>query len=393
MGNDGSLGPRLETALAAVETDEPGFGSAVAVARNGALVGAAWVGEAAPGRAWTKTTPVVTWSVSKGVAAMVVARLIQEGALDPDVPIRSYWPEFAGVSGARTTLADVMTHRAGLPWLPDRAGLPSFADPRSWSAVDAIDHALAELEPVPGLAGTVAYHALTYGWLVDASVRRATGAGLNAHLQRMSASPHGLLMSFGTRCADIRSRLAKPGVPKVAREQAAAADEAFADAENALRRSLSIPRGMTFADVLSTTQEQEFLAAETPAISLVSDAGSLARAYSLFAAGGTVGADALIGTAHRDRALAFRAGTDDDWVTGGARNLALGFVLNSPPSISLAPAVHAFGHPGLGGSLAWGEPESGLGFAYLTNAAIPDTQTDARARALSRVGWEAVHDV
>ncbi|SLN23303.1 serine hydrolase domain-containing protein [Roseisalinus antarcticus] len=387
MAHEAPLSARLSETLARVETRETGFGAEVAVARDGLLIGRAWVGEAAPGRAWTPGTPVVTWSVSKGVAAMVVARLARDGALDPFAPIRDYWPGF-GQGGAPVTLADVMTHRAGLPWLPDRPGMPDFADPESWDAAPGIAEALAEMAPVAEMVGKVGYHALTYGWLVGECVHRATGASLDDMLQSHIATPSDLRMSFGTRAPETLAALARPGIPEVARDKALAVDAAFADPDNALRRSLCVPVGDSFAEVLRTTQSPAFLAAETPAISLVSDAGSLARAYSLFASAERVGAYQIIDSLGRDAAIAQLGGTRDDLITGGARNMALGFALNSPPSIALSRGARCFGHPGMGGSLAWGDPDSGLGFAYLTNAAIPDTVTDPRAVALADLAWQ-----
>lgn len=382
MGHNGPLGAHLEEQLIKVETSERGFGGAVAVAQAGELLGVAWKGEAAPGRLWTETTPTVTWSVSKGVVAMVVAFLAQAGEIDPDAPIRDTWPEFGAGSARSMTLSDIMTHRAGLPWLPEADGLPSFAAAADWSRSASIADALAEMTPLEDLQGKVAYHALTYGWLVSACVTRATGADLNAHLRRMLSGRDGIRMSFGTTDETLLSQLTTAGVPDSGQMQARAVDAALSDPENRLRRSLCVPVGMSFADVLRLTKEPEFLAADTPAISLIADAGSLARAYSLFAA---VGSGSLTGTKARDRAVKPRADTLDDGVTGGARRMALGFVLRSSPSIDLGPRPKAFGHPGMGGSLAWGDPDTGLGFSYLTNAAVPDTVTDARAVALSHL--------
>lgn len=387
---DQSLNARLKSALESAEPGEPGFGAGVAMAMDGELVAEAWIGEAAPGMAWQADTLIVTWSVSKGVAAMLVARLAQGGAIDPDAPIDTYWPGFGAEDKGAITLAEVMTHRAGLPWLAETPNLPSFGDAQSWTDTEAVATALARMRPVDGLVGTIAYHALTYGWLVGECVRRATGDSLNAHAQQLFAGPHGWALGFGTQSAAVQERLATSGIPESGRENANAVDEAFDSPTNKLRRSLCVPVGMSFAEVLRVTQDPAFLAAESPAISLIADAPSLARAYSLFAAGDHAGPQPFIGTQARDRYLKQMASTADDGVTGGARRMALGFVLNSPPSITLSSAQGAFGHPGMGGSLAWGDPRSGLGFAYLTNAAIPDVVTDPRAMDLSRVAMDSL---
>lgn len=379
---EAKLQGRLLEALAEVESGEAGFGAGVAVAKDGVPLAEAWFGEAAPGRPWRTDTPILTWSVSKGVAAMVVARLAQDGAIDLDAPIRSYWPDFGGPTCV-TSLADVMTHRASLPWLPNGPGLPNFREAYSWTGEGA-KTALARMQPVSDFEGKVAYHALTYGWLIDECLRRATGHGVDAQLQRLFARPHGLAMWFGTTDSDLRKRLAEPGVPAHGLEKCAAVDAAFKEPGNRLRRALCVPTGLSFLDVLRLTKTADFLAAETPAISLITNASSLARAYSLFATGDP----SFITPEGRDAALRARAHTDDDRVTGGARTMALGFMLNSTPLNLMSPRPKSFGHPGMGGSLAWGDPETGLGFAYLTNAAIPDTVIDPRAKALSRIASE-----
>ena len=43
----------------------------------------------------------------------------------------------------------------------------------------------------------------------------------------------------------------------------------------------------------------------------------------------------------------------------------LGFML--PPALGPSAAPSTFGHPGAGGSLALGDPERGIGFAYVMN--------------------------
>lgn len=46
----------------------------------------------------------------------------------------------------------------------------------------------------------------------------------------------------------------------------------------------------------------------------------------------------------------------------------------------------SFGHDGLGGHLAFAQPESGIAFAYLTNRAVPDPTPHTRLwRLLSAV--------
>ena len=70
---------------------------------------------------------------------------------------------------------------------------------------------------------------------------------------------------------------------------------------------------------------------------------------------------------------AFAAGFMRDPVDGDGKKLRETF----------GPSLRAFGHPGAGGSLAFADPDSGLGFAYVMNqmeaGALP------KRRALSLV--------
>lgn len=59
-----------------------------------------------------------------------------------------------------------------------------------------------------------------------------------------------------------------------------------------------------------------------------------------------------------------------------------GYMLHGPASPLLSPA--SFGHPGRGGSLAFADPEAGIGFGYVTNAHAQSVTADPRAQALVR---------
>jgi CubicO group peptidase (beta-lactamase class C family) len=49
---------------------------------------------------------------------------------------------------------------------------------------------------------------------------------------------------------------------------------------------------------------------------------------------------------------------------------------------TFGPSRSAFGHPGAGGSIAFADPENGLGFAYVMNQMEPGVLPNHRATAL-----------
>src|SRR5579859_1147457 len=81
-------------------------GAALAVYSRGRLVVdlcGGWRDEART-TPWTPDTLVNIWSSTKGVAAIAVARLVDQGRLDYDAPVARYWPEFARNGKAAITV-------------------------------------------------------------------------------------------------------------------------------------------------------------------------------------------------------------------------------------------------------------------------------------------------
>ncbi|NUU22870.1 MAG: beta-lactamase family protein [Streptomycetaceae bacterium] len=98
------------------------IGAQVAAYLDGELVVDAWAGtaDAATGTPVAGDTLFHSYSTGKGMAATVVAWLVDRGLLEYEAPVARYWPEF-GVSGKeRTTVGHVLSHTAGLPYVrPD----------------------------------------------------------------------------------------------------------------------------------------------------------------------------------------------------------------------------------------------------------------------------------
>ena len=376
MSIDEKLQNRLQSVLEEVEVNEPGLGGAVAVARDGKIVAAAQFGESAPDQPWSSEYAGVSWSVSKGVCAIVIAKLVEDG-FDVDRPISEVWPEFAANGKADITLADVMSHQSGIPWFNDNEFSPDFGVPGSFGQSIDISSALANVKPISKYKGKMAYHALTYGWIVGEIVKRLKGKSLSNYFLDELCRPLNLNMGFNRNSMLENIKLTKPSTPVSGAQNVADIDNAFSEPDNAVRRALLVPIGMKFKDVLAVTESSEFLGSETPAISLISSANSLAKLYSHFASGH------IVSPSIRDFFIQERH-YGHDLMTDGPRRMALGFALNAEPSMIFNSSPTVFGHPGLGGSQAFGDVEGHLGFAYLTNAMIPSTETDSRALALAQ---------
>ncbi|MEY4313222.1 MAG: hypothetical protein RLZZ319_731 [Actinomycetota bacterium] len=165
--------------------DAPLGGAAVAVYVDGECVLDLHGGESRPGTPWSDDTLNVMYSCTKGLVAVLAGTLVEHGVLDPDAPVVEYWPEFASVSST-LTVRGLLEHRAGLS-----------ATRRDLSLDEALDHdtvirALLEQEPLWEPGTGYAYHALTFGTLVDELLRRVDGRSASEMVRDVFAVPLGV---------------------------------------------------------------------------------------------------------------------------------------------------------------------------------------------------------
>ena len=71
-------------------------------------------------------TLTALFSTTKAVAALMVARLVDEGRLAYDQRVADVWPEFAQNGKQDVTVEQALSHQAGL------SGFPDETDPALW---------------------------------------------------------------------------------------------------------------------------------------------------------------------------------------------------------------------------------------------------------------------
>ena len=146
-------------------------GAAVCVYLDGQPVVDLWggVADAATGKPWLSDSVVLVYSSTKGVTSVCANVLIERGLLDPSAAVSEYWPEFAAGGKGAITVAQLMSHQAGLPIVE---GDYSLEEVLSW---DPMVRALAAQEPIWTPGTRHGYHMRTFGWLGGELVRRVDG--------------------------------------------------------------------------------------------------------------------------------------------------------------------------------------------------------------------------
>src|SRR5690606_26128110 len=99
-------------------------------------------------------------SVTKAFTEACVHIQAERGHVSYDAPIAQYWPAFGQQGKDDITVRDVLTHRSGLPHLPEGSGAKELAD---W---DLMCEAIALQKPSfpPGTKST--YQARNLGWIL-----------------------------------------------------------------------------------------------------------------------------------------------------------------------------------------------------------------------------------
>jgi CubicO group peptidase (beta-lactamase class C family) len=357
--------------------DQPEVGAAVAVTIAGQLVVDVWAGFADRERTrpWERDTIVNVFSTTKGIVTVCALRLVEQGKLDPDAPVAQYWPEFAAAGKEKITVAQLMSHQAGLPAID--AILP-LDQSYAW---EPLVTALAAQKPwwEPGTRG--GYHAITFGHLVGELVRRISGKSVGAYWRDEFATPLGLDFHIGfgpeldARCADM----IPAGLPDLI-------------PDHPLTKAFMDPTSMTFKAFTITPlamvnpvymNGREWRAAEIPAGNGHSDARSLAALYGALATDGTLNGQAVLKPETVKRATEQQVHAEDAVLFFPMR-FGLGFLLDIP-EFQVSPTGALFGHAGMGGSFGYADPDAGFGVGYVMNRMMmPDlaNREDGRWRGM-----------
>jgi CubicO group peptidase (beta-lactamase class C family) len=329
-------------------------------------------------RPWDKDTIVTVASTTKGATAICAHLLVQRGELDLDAPVVKYWPEFGAVGKEQIKVRWLLSHQAGLPIVD---GPLTFEEACAWHPVI---RALEAQKPLWEPGTEHVYHAATFGFLVGELVRRITGKSLGTFFADEVAAPLGLSAWIGLP-EEQEGRVARIeyAAPFSLEEMIAGMSEnlgldrdtviAWVNAmwgpDSVQARAGVLGGAMDPASGYMNTRA--WRAAEFPCCNMYTNARSLARMYASTVS--EVDGVRLLDPATVERMTVVQ--TDKTRMYGLPPGLAipadrsfymsLGFWRSCPPMPLVGPA--SFGHPGSGGSGAFGDPDAGVGFGYVTN--------------------------
>jgi CubicO group peptidase (beta-lactamase class C family) len=305
---------------------------------------------------WTSDTLVLVWSATKGIGSACVLHALQQHDIELDRYVAEFWPEFAQAGKDKITLAQLLSHQAGLCALDRRVDVLDY---------DAVIRALEVQTPLwpPGTAH--GYHARTFGFLSDELVRRITGKTLSEYWQKIFARPLeldfwiGLPEKANPRVAMIyAAKSGRPPEPK----------QFYLDLVTPgtlARKTFTSPYGL---HVISKMNDPAIRAQPIVSFGGIGSASALAKFYSMLANGGSLNGK----TFFSEKTIAWMTTTLSDGIDRVFQiptAFSAGLMKDSRHAVRkmFGPSATSFGHPGAGGSHAFADPENKIGFAYVMN--------------------------
>lgn len=318
-------------------------GASLAITIGGKYVVDIWGGMASRTQPWQEDTIVPVFSVTKIVTGLAMLMLVDRGDVDLDAPVAHYWPEFAQGGKAHVTVRDVLSHQCGVPGFTPQIPFEMQAD---WPAITA---RIAAEPHWFGGRRELAYHVVTWGYIVGELIRRVSGRMPARFMREEITSKAGADFQVGlTDRADL-ARLASNLMGAMAPPPPEEVNSEY------FRAIMSVQPG--------DRTSWEHRSADNPGGGGCANGRSIARVCAIYANGGVLDgvrylSEDIVREARREHASA-------SVPPFGAIRIGLGLALDSPDFETLSPASFHFG--GFGGAFGMMDADAKLSLGYAQN--------------------------
>lgn len=305
---------------------------------------------------WDADTIVSVWSATKGPGAACLLHVLQENRLNLNRRVAEFWPEFGQAGKSEITIAQLVSHAAGLCALDRHAEITDY---------ESVIRALEIQKPYWPPATAHGYHARTFGFLIDELVRRITTISIATYWRRVFAEPLsldfwiGLPKEFNARCATVYATKSKTS------SEPASFYRKLATTGSLQRRTFNSPRGLNSVSAINKPEVRAL-----PIVSLggIGSACALAKFYAMLANDGTLGGQRFFTPPTLSQMTTILV-DGKDRVFEIPTAFSAGFMRDTDDKQRriFGPSRTAFGHPGAGGSHGFADPENKISFAYVMN--------------------------
>ncbi len=339
-------------------------GAQIAIARHGKLALAKTYGDARtdPQRAAARDDTLwLLYSNTKVITACAVWLLAERGALRFTDRVAEHLPGFEAHGKGDITIVQLLSHRGGFP----NADLPKEV----WEDHELLRRTVCNftLEWTPGTR--LHYHSRAAHTVAAAMIEALTKTDYRAFIRDNVVVPLGLGSDLFV------------GLPDAEHGRAADIHEPAADGSRQLKRA--------------EENNAAFRRAGTPSGGGYATARAMAAFYQMMLGGGRLDGGRLLSPRMVQYVTRNVTGDMVDGYMGMPMHRGLGPHLRGTTDTirglgSLA-SPRTFGHGGVGSSYCWGDPDSGVSFAYLTNSRVADPWHSQRMDLISNCVHAAIN--
>ncbi len=310
------------------------------------------------------------YSSGKVMAALVIAHLAEHDRLGYDQNILSIWPEFGTHGKGDLSIAQILSHQAGLSGITD----PDWSG-EDWYNWDKTCMALAAQEPLFPPASVSGYHPITFGFLAGEIARRTDKQMrmLGQILREDLTNPVGADVWIGLP-EDHHHRCVYMNKPK----RLANMGEITPATRAAFLQKTSVPGGRSITE----WRKAEFAGSNCQATAK-GLATMMQAAVNGFIRDMPVLSEDML--AHFSKLRI----SGQDQVLPFHIDFAAGVMLNTP-NFFYGPNPNTLGHSGWGGSCVFADPDSGLHGAYVMNNQQNSLLGDIRPRRLIEAVYQSI---
>ncbi|MDH3994444.1 MAG: beta-lactamase family protein [Gammaproteobacteria bacterium] len=297
----------------------------------------------------TPDTPMCLYSTSKGITALLVHMLQEDGLINVMDPVTFYAPEFGRKGKENITIHQILAHRGGIPGLPKNVSLDVLWDEdQTWEL-------LCEAEPITTDGSKLAYHAITGGFVLERVIRQVTGDTINAYIDRKIREPMGMTyFTYGIEEEHLddmaRSYVTGPRPGPLL--------------NSFVKRAL----GAGMGSIEQLCNDPRFQEAIIPAGNLAGSANEVSSFFQMMLNGGKWGRRRICAPSTVARAVQEFGNRSLDGTLMIPMRFSAGLMLGDEPFGVWGPhSSQAFGHLGLINKFAWADPQRELSAAVLTS--------------------------
>jgi CubicO group peptidase (beta-lactamase class C family) len=338
-------------------------GCQIALARHGKLALYKSFGNAVTepnSQAARDDTLWLLYSNTKVITAVCLWALAERGLFSFSDKIADHVPDFRKHAKGNITVLQTITHQGGFP----SAVVPKDA----WADHKRLRHTVCDfaLEWSPG--SKVHYHGLSAHWTLGVLIEAVTGRDFRDVIRETVSEPLGLANELYV------------GLPESEFARAADMHE-------------PTPVGDSFRPD-AEANSSEWRKGGAPGGAGYGTARAMAALYQMMLHDGQLNGVQLVSPRLLQYAIRNHTGERVDEYMGMPMHRGLGPHLRGTTEnvrgLGGFAHPHVFGHGGVGTSYCWGDPESGVSFAYITNNRIPDPWHSKRLDQVANLVHSAI---